>query len=630
MAAHHNQTGLASAHDWAGNHDTSWPARLERKLNESCERSAQIDSPNMRRLRWMMTKMIQLIQVNLVGRDFGPSLERAQLPAWSKLIEALFVYFTAKLCVCLFLQHKHDDIILELRREMADQQQSEQHRHVIRELKERLRRSTERLDVFGSPWRDLDRRLEIAYFAVIVFTVCIYFAPRYYTRHIKPFESGLIRVVLGAKREHANINRSICEQADKFLMSSANYFRLSRNFNNGLFQLDSDQSKGASPTHSPWTQRVWRRSSIAVTIAAAAAGAKSVQFDTGLAQSRLARHVFQLALGQRLQPLNRRQHWLHFLLSKLILMYAILALLALVTLLSAALFYPFVLVEGFRMRTGPGDLWFLAEAAVFIIALVLVYSTYFLALISTCVDLIKFALDLADLIDTCRLEIETARRQQRAWPLVAIGRWPPVATPAADQRHYAQAIERLHEHVMVVLFQFRLFKEQIAALRHVFGFALGLIMLGMSLAPILGRFIANESDQKTRIVLLECSVLIMIVADTIILPVCNLYARCIGIYHRLCQLSAHLEALLQDNQRAGAAFAVSWVASGMAHTYWQLRSELVRPDVMLDKMAAQTLFGRVHYGRFLSIHFWCGLLLLSLWFKYNSNGNALTDTLWLL
>jgi hypothetical protein len=637
MAAHHNQPGLVGADDdWAGNFDASWPARLERKLNESWQRSAQLDSPNLRRLRWMMTKMIQLTQVNLAGHDFGPSLERAQLPVWSKLIEAMFVYFTAKLCVCLFLQHEHGDIVFELRRAnrtIADQnQQPEQHQHLIRELKERLERSTERLDVFGSPWHDLDRTLEIAYFGMIILTVFIYFAPRFYVRHFNPIESDLVRVVLDAKKEHANINRSICKQADKFLMSSANHFRICRNFDNGLFQLDSDsdsdsdsrrQSKADSSTPSPWTQRVWWRSSIAVTVAAAAAGAKSVQFDTGLAQSRLARHVFQLALGQRLQPLNRREHWLHFLLSKLILMYSILVLIALVTYVCTAFFYPLYMVDGFRMRTGPGDLWFLVEVAVFVLALVLVYSTYFLALISTCVDLIKFALDLVNLIDTCRLEIETVRQQKRAWPLVATRQ----LAPAAEQRRYAHAIKRLHEQVMVVLFQFRLFKGQLAAMRHVYGFALDLIMLGMLLVPILGRLIANEADQQARLVLLEVSVMIMIVADTIILPVCDLYARCIDIYHRLCQLSAHLEALLQDNQRAGAAFAVSWVASGMAHTYWQLRSELVRPDVMLDKMAAQTLFGRVHYGRFLTIHFWCSLLLLSLWFKYNSSGNTLADAL---
>jgi hypothetical protein len=636
MAAHRNQLGLVRTDDeWAGNQDASWPARLERKLNESWERSAeraQLDTPHLRRLRWMMTKMIQLIQVNMAGRDFGPSLERARLPVWSKLIEAIFVYFTAKLCVCLFLQHEHGDIVFELRRAnrtIADQhQQPEQHQHVIRELKERLQRSTERLDMFGSPWRDLHRTLEIAYFVIIVLAVTSYFVPRYYAHHIRPLESSLVRVVLDAKKEHANINRSICEHADKYLMSSANYFRISQDFINGLFQLESDsdarrQSKTDSSEHSPSTRKARRHSSItaSVIVAAASAGAVPVQFDTGLAQVLLARNVFKLVLAQRLQPLNRRQHWLDFLQSKLVLVHTSLGLIGLAILVSAVLFYPFVMVDGFRLRTGPGDLLFLAEAVVHSLVLVQLYSIYFLALTSTCIDLIKFALDLVDLIDTCRLEIETVRQQVSLLVATRLR-----MAPTAEQSRHALAIKRLHEHVMVVLFQFRLFKEQLAAMRHVFSFFLGLILVNMSLTPLLGRLIANEADQQARLAVLQCSVLIIIASDCIVLPVCNLYARCIGIYHRLCQLIAHLEALLQDNQRAGAAFAVSWLASGMAHTYWQLRRELMLPDVMLDKVAAQTLFGRVHYGRFLTIHFWCGLLLLSLWFKYNSSGNKLADS----
>jgi hypothetical protein len=81
MAAHHNQSGLVGAGECAGNHDASWPARLERRLNESWQRSAeraQLDTPNLRRLRWMMAKMIQLTQVNVAGRDFCSSLKRAQ------------------------------------------------------------------------------------------------------------------------------------------------------------------------------------------------------------------------------------------------------------------------------------------------------------------------------------------------------------------------------------------------------------------------------------------------------------------------------------------------------------------------------------------------------------------------
>jgi hypothetical protein len=179
----------------------------------------------------------------------------------------MFVYCTAKLCVCLFLQHEHDEIVFELRRAnrtMADQQQPEI-QHAIRHLRQRLQRSPEHPDVFGSPWRDLDRTLELGYFAVIVFTARIYFAPLYYACLIKPFESDLLRATLDAKKEQANIHRGICEQADKYLISSANYFRICRNFNNGLLQLDRDsrrRSKADSPPHSPSTERVWRRSSL--------------------------------------------------------------------------------------------------------------------------------------------------------------------------------------------------------------------------------------------------------------------------------------------------------------------------------------------------------------------------------
>jgi hypothetical protein len=66
--------------------------------------------------------------------------------------------------------------------------------------------------------------------------------------------------------------------------------------------------------------------------------------------------------------------------------------------------------------------------------------------------------------------------------------------------------------------------------RGVFGLAIGLVVLAMMLTPFLGRLIANEADQQTRMVLLEVSALIMMVADTILLPVCNLNARCIDIW----------------------------------------------------------------------------------------------------
>jgi hypothetical protein len=579
-----------------------WMEAVARRLDESWRQaSSQRAEPFYARLlRPALCGLIRLAQVNPAGdQGFGPSLERRQLPAWTKGFELFFAYFTAKLFICTLVMHEYNQMSVEIQLTQSAQNGSslpsvepaaaaangQQPSHPTRpsrhELEARLRTAMRLLDLLGSPWRGLHYLAEIGSAASILFMGALYLSGRVYVYKAGPIRAAVMRLLLDPDKERKSIHEQICNQADRFIVSNENYFRVRRRVYDARFApVPADES---------------------------------ALIGDGSARLLVARDTMRLVLANRLEPLNRRRDWVAFM--QLVLFGTLIETLLLGTaiILLMLVAYPLAARGSFQYSLGPGDLLFLAETTCYLLSGVCLGTFYFLWLSLMSLDEIKFARELHKLIGATTIEIDLASERLAA---AGRGRQLPIAV-----------VRQLQMSVTAVLLQLWMFRAQVVSTKQVKGFVCGLLIALMPVTPALGRLILAHIDQHSRQALLVASMGVIMVSDIITWSTCRLHTMCAGIYRELAKLNAHLTA---TGQRHHHRHRAAWLASGLCHSQWLLRTELRSPDAMLDILAANTCFGRITYGNFIGIHFLCGLLLISFWFKNkHSTGNALADTLWL-
>lgn len=566
-----------------GGPNALWMAHMERKLSESWKSThASRDEPTADAcwLRSGVVYMIQLAQVNPAGsKGFGPSVERRHLPRWSKLVELYYVYFTIKLAICLVAQHEYNQLYEKIQtmaqssHENASMWLTEGHHH--QQLTDELARSTEWLHYVGAPWRELRYPIEILYSTILVFSAAAYVVTR--IGYYKAGQSKVARFILNPDKERRSINKEMCQLADEFLVSSGNYLRVCREANRMEVHRSMAIESGSGGAFIETNSRSINRN-----------GTHLVLFQD----------VSELLLSGHLMPLNRNNKWLQKLVSFSGSMFLQVAITSAVTNFIIVAIVPYYEEENFYYLTGPADVLFMVEITLYLALFIQLASFYATILTLTPIDQIEYALKLRQLI------------QDTIW---RIDQTSGVQFDQKCPSERAIAVRRLHMDIVAVMIQLKMFQRQLASGQIVRGRALTSMVILMATSPIFARAVTLHMNDQTKLVVLIGSLVVVLVIDCIIVPNCLLYARCLDIHRDLSSMLAHLVGV--THYQGGLETRISWLSSGLGHSLWLLRKELNLPEGMLEKVATSTLFGKLNYYSAIGIHFWCGILLISLWLK---------------
>lgn len=581
---------------------TLWAAHLNHKLKQSRQSIAhqKFRTSYGRLMRWVLVRLMQLSQVNPAGDDaFGPAVDRRHLPRWSKLVELFIVYFSIKLSFCTLAQHDYnrlsssvgsidqqsrDETLANLSEQQLKQQQSQQ-------LAEELQRSIDRLDALGSPLRQLNYLVEGVYICILLFVNALHFIPRLITHEEGHLSISMVRFILNPDKERQNLQVDISQLTNGFLVSSENYLRLRWQVRSKMgqrFRLAVESN---------------RRGSFI---------SNRHELDEHETHSMVVQDVCYLVLAGQLEPLNRCWEWSQAmeLLAVWLLIYV--NIVGGLLCLCFTFVVPFYVKANFYYHLGPSDCWLFIEIILYLMIGLQLTGLHILTMVMLSIDQIKYANELRHLIQaTTWLSDQTCT--------------PPERPELACRKD--ASLRQLHMQLMRVLLQLRLFRAQLASSRRAKEQGMSLIIMFMAIIPILVRALVVHMSNEMKLASSLGALVIILLADTMILPTCHLYARCLDIHRALSSLLAHL---VGATHFGGKELRSSWSATGMSHSQWLLRKDLNMPDGMLEKFATETLFGKLTYHKAIGVHLWCGILLISLWLKgAGSTGNLLVDTFWI-
>lgn len=562
-----------------------WVARVKRSLIDA---SSVQNDPNRtesrKHVQWLKAAfnfLIKMNQVNPAGEDgFGPSVKRCDLPLWSKFAEIFTLYFAVKLIVGELAQHEYDRLSFDID---ALNRSSSCSAEKYAKLSEDLRRINGRLDMIGSPWREIRYPVELIYLFEVALSYVAYIGFKLFVYRKGPVRLGVLRFLLDEERECANINRDICKQVEEFLVSNENH----------LWACHSDYYLGGSRNK----------------IGHISGCINEFQEELG-SHSSLAKEVLHLLVENCLIPPNRTSKWLSCMQTLACILILLMEMSGLVIgVLFFIVFPKFVMQVPFH--SGPADIMFAMEAVIYCTLGLQTCCLYLVLLVVSSVDMVKYALELRKLI---RQAIKMTHQIREASFAIQ-----------ASQHQRAASIRQLNSSLIAILVQFKMFREQLTAIQGIQGLGLSLVMLDMILGPILSRLVAARLDYSSKVIAVPTMLFIMILADLVIGPACYLQARCLDIYRSLASLLANLIA---TEESCGGKTKTIWSTNGLSFSQSLLQRELSVPEVMVSRFTTKTPFGQVTYSRFLAIHFWCGLLLISLWQSDSSStGNAIADSL---
>lgn len=563
---------------------------MERKLNESWHMNhiKRVEPFYVHWLRSTIIYVFELAQVNPVSASgFGLSDRRCDLPLWSKLAELYFTYFSFKLAFCVFVHYEYDRLRLQLKSMNQPPLAYDQGKHQQRQqqLASELQQSIKLLDLVGSPWRELEFAVQGVYGILVVYADVIYFYAKYV--FYKSGRVSLVRFILNPDKECHNIHRDTCQLADSFLVSSENYLRACRELKWDVFHRSNALDSGRGGQFI----------------------SNSFKFDESKTRPILVQDVAELVLSGRLEPLNRTRRWLQIMELVTVSMMIYIMSLSLFLWFGIGVIMPHFIEPNFHYHLGPSDCWFFIELVSFIAIGLQVVSYYAPLLITISIDQTKYALELSKLIQRTIWDIDrTGSRFARLNP------WQREAS-----------IRKLNMDIVTVIIQLKMFESQLASTEKIKSRASSGIIILLATAPLFARVLIAHLNGDMKIAAWCGSFVLMIITDSMIWPNCHLYAQCLGIQKGLSSLLAHL---VTASHFGDGQLNISWLESGLIHSQWLLRKDLGMPHEMMEKFATSTIFGKLTHYNLLGVHFWCGVLLLSLWLKGpDPSGNPLIDAL---
>lgn len=512
----------------------------------------------------------------------------------------------------------------------------------------------------GAPYLNLHFVIQIVYEFLLSSTLTLHVLMAAYYRYLMPFDYSLVRAILDWQTEQRLCNQIVRHEINKIICSSRNFT-----------EVCIEQTKQFAKQHLYYKRKLEQ--------IYAEADLRRFLLDHTLT----VRQLEQMALSGALFPANRAPDWVAKLTHYTFL---IVALTILYGLLTVAFFASvFFLITGLELNTSILDVVVVVEAGVQVAILMGAGIFYITIIFINCIDQIRFVRELCRLIYDCirtnnakllNCSQLSARAMSNADNLVSDLKWsqanfaqplskaqPPVVQDPDSREglpygrchmnhHHHQGEEevmiggqqqarshsigqvtlmsnkqsllinswhtQMNAELLKALVHYKIFVAQIKPITRSFGaFALACLSL-MIVSPINVRLHVPYLDRRIKVYAMLFGVLCASCVDLCVVPISLMHGRCLNLYKALSSLLAH--AIEVGSHPLGDRVYD-------LHTIWLLRKELSHPDRLTNQFTIVVCGIRITYSNLLRVHFWVGLISLSIIIETSSNQQEILGAL---
>lgn len=434
-----------------------------------------------------------------------------------------------------------------------------------------------------------------------VFSILIVFMASYLNyNYLNPFDYYFYRDLIDSEQERASALRLVTKEVSDFKASSQIYLVASsadKLHGNARMALNA-----AAVPNDTGSVRCSRRAS------------RKVEF-----WSQASKLVLEMLKSGSLMPMNRSVGWTQMRVTIQFLHQGVMILLSII--LIPLLTFSIVSQSNNQSYT-PVCIALIFLMIMFCSMAIICMPTYIIA----CLDQIRYVVKLCSLIRSCiclnRLEFDTFERHKKHLATKHKNHDEICCKNACNE-----ACQRMNANFLFALMHFKIFVAQFEPMKR----SLGLVWLqafsSLFINPILVRIHlpylrqAFNDDNKPFFfeliqalsLIISCSALLL--ADIGALPICNLYSRCQDLHGTLCSLMAHITSVEHRQQFSCSLYD--------HHAISLLEKELAHPNQLLTRLMTKT-FGGVSgsYTNLLRLHFWWGLIMISIVFYNRTADNS--------
>lgn len=500
-------------------------------------------------------------------------------PAWSMIIQVIYFWCCIRAIVYIVYQYKYDHDLYQhnhfksLAQNNQNQRDSRQANWTEEFYKGKVRAAEQSLRAMGAPFYKLSYFVEVATEYIVSLSLAIYILSPLYIRIKEPLDCRFANMLLETKTEQLQYLKVTCNEVNKFIFSSRNFTRASfRDCN--LFGLDESIKKFIDNNES-----------------------KPLKSNTGLRrllidQEHSIRILKQMTANDLFKPLNWRPEFVE----KLSLYYCYLFLGCIIygckILLVVWVTLPYL--YNFDYKLYSIDVLVIFENAFLVVILILSVAFFLSFTFVSCMDQIMYINELRKLIDNVSL-----RNQLRYYEITKrqLGGYSEIGNEL--QQEFCS--RQMNTNLLYAFIHYKIFVAQTKSDLKFHGtIALVSIVVFFTL-PIMARLHEPYINLKTKLLQIYVCLATSVFLNFVMIPVCYLHSRSLDLYKSMCSLLAHT-----IEQSSGDSIFYN------AHLVLLLRKELSYPDLFARQFATVSIGVRYTYPNLVKIHFWFGIILLSL------------------
>lgn len=557
---------------------------------------------------------------------------RNQLSSWPDIIRIVYVICSFRMIINIYFQYIYDVRLARIQHykinghigydtsnsDLSVSKRDKKSHPNMTELADELERTKLILISVGAPFLDASFAIECAYVFILLISWIVYMNPQAYFHLFRPFDYSLIRAILDWKHERESLVKLIDLEVNKFLVSSFNYSAVC------VKKLYSFTSPCIESNNRPVLDNHL---------------AKKIQKNVDSLARRHASNVIllrELVGHDKLMPQNRSPVWL----AKVSHYYCLFTVTSVIFIICFAITCLFLLpiAYGFSIRSDKMDIIVAIEMIIITIFAAISGVFYISIILTTCADQSK-------LVGCLRLQIDqfivlSHLRFLKIWDSTAacsphhnLRLSLPILTKITSSRSSQHEIRveqikrsavqvlaaaadssRMNHDLFKLVLDYKIFVAQLKSMQNSFGFIAFQSLLVAFIMPVTGRLHVPYLDEKVKLLTVLVSVVFMAFSDLCMIPVCHLYSRCLDLYKSLSSLLAHVvhvtseEGELTDDTRTIYD----------EHLTWIIRKELNHPDQLRVQFATIGLGLLFTYQNLIRVHFWFGLIVLSIVFDTNN------------
>lgn len=478
-----------------------------------------------------------------------------------------------------------------------------------------------RLKQIGAPYISASWAIQVAYITIIMILFPTYFQGPNLLQH-SGMHFRFARLILDPESERRDCIRTTSIEASRFVASSRNFTRESRRVTGELQQSGLLELANQS---------------------------RQFKFNYEIV-------LKQLAFDGLLQTMCWYPKWIF----KVSVAFGIFSLMTIVysLIISASVAILLPIVARVNLETDPLDLLMMFENLFLNAIMAVVITLYVSIIVFSSLDQLKNMAELRKQLSNCTksnramfikltrtFSLRTPRTRRLAPSSIMLKarekmHSPFLTEPFNNNRDKMSDFlidshsKQMNMNLLIVFINYKTFVRRSAPVQKSNRVLVMITLVLLFVLPIVSRLHVPYAQPNLRILATIICLTIVFIADFCLVPVCYIHSRSLDLYRSLWSLLAHtieLERWIYENSHKHSYYD-SRTTIYDRHLVWSLRKQLNHPDRLI-KQFATTAFGlELSYPNLIRIHFWFGLVALSIITDAGSNqllifGSFLTDPL---